>query len=164
MVQEVILVVVDVSKEISSDYAMEWTIQNVTKSDDFIILLVVLPKPNLYQRLKSLACYFLSCEFSLLVLIYHSITKAFVFFSLLLRVIDRVCVMLIANAITGGANHSKGNSFDQIDQSKRDALQQKIYDYVHKMQKLCLANNLMQVGFTLNILQIKRVSHLFVWS
>jgi len=69
MAQEVILVVVDVSKEISSDYAMEWTLQNVTKSDDFIILLVVLPRPNLYQRLKSLACYFLSCEFSLLILI-----------------------------------------------------------------------------------------------
>jgi len=61
--------------------------------------------------------------------------------------------MLIANAITGGVNHSKGNSFDQIDQSKRNALQQTIYAYVHKMQKLCLANNLMQVGFTLDIFQ-----------
>lgn len=65
MVGEVILVVVDASKGMSSDYAMEWAVQNVTKPEDFLILLVLLPSPNLNRSLQSLACYFLSCEFSL---------------------------------------------------------------------------------------------------
>lgn len=63
---EVILVAVDASNGISSDYAIEWAIQNVTKPGDLLILLALLPSPtsNLYQRLQySLACYFLSCEF-----------------------------------------------------------------------------------------------------
>lgn len=67
---EVILVAIDASKEISSDYALEWAIQNVTKAEDSLILLALLPscedpKPNLNQRHRYLvARYFLCCMFS----------------------------------------------------------------------------------------------------
>ncbi|KAK7344119.1 hypothetical protein VNO77_13415 [Canavalia gladiata] len=66
MGREVILVAVDASKEISSDHALEWTVQNVIKAEDILILLAILPScerptPILYQRIQSLACNFLRC-------------------------------------------------------------------------------------------------------
>lgn len=47
--------------------------------------------------------------------------------------------------MTGGKRYNKGSSFNQIDQSERDISIQTNYAYVHKMQRICLANNLMQV-------------------
>jgi hypothetical protein len=50
--------------------------------------------------------------------------------------------------MTGGEKHKKESSSNEVDQCKRDILKQTIYEYVHKMQQLCLAYNLMQVYFT----------------
>lgn len=77
---EVILVALDASKDTSNDYALEWTVQNMAKDGDLLILLVFLPslvhtKPNLNRRLQSLACYYLSC--GLIFTLHHSISVCF---------------------------------------------------------------------------------------
>lgn len=77
---ELVLVAVgvDATKEISTDYALEWAMQNVTKAEDFFILLAVLPSsqrptPNLNRRRQSLASYFLWCR------LFFTILYAFIF-------------------------------------------------------------------------------------
>jgi hypothetical protein len=68
--------------------------------------------------------------------------------------------------MTGGEKLKKESSSNEVDQCKRNILKQTIYEYVHKMQQLCLAYNLMQVYFTkcINISLLKGYPHLFVSS
>ncbi|GAU20598.1 hypothetical protein TSUD_33340 [Trifolium subterraneum] len=54
--------------------------------------------------------------------------------------------------MTGGEKHKKESSSNEVDQCKSDILKQTIYEYVHKMQQLCLAYNLMQVHYKVKVI------------
>lgn len=56
-----------------------------------------------------------------------------------------IAIMLPFLMVGGTSWHHEGSSLDPFDESKRDTLCQINYVYDHKMQQLCLANNLMQV-------------------